>query len=173
MIIQAMPYPAGGGGGGPAIVLGNTLAPATNVSVVANFQQGTAFLASESFTATKMGIYGPFTGTFSCNFRLCIYEVGSDTVWNSGGMGALVGQTAVQTGLGNLEFREIPLLASANIVAGRRYVPSIQPDSPGGSIGAHNGGGRAFSDSYADGPAATAGASFSNASSLSCIYISS
>lgn len=153
----------------PPVTLGNILVPTTNVSASANFQQGTAFQASVNFTATRFFITGPFTGTSSFTFRCCIYACTSATVWS----GALLGQTAPASNFANLEQKELALLASVSIVSGNWYALCIQPDSPGGTIGCTAGNGRAFSDTYSDGAAATAGASFANAASLSCIYISS
>lgn len=150
------------------ITLGNTLVATTGASLAGDFQQGIGVQASQSFTATKFALRGSGTAS-SINYRCCVYAATSATVWS----GALLGQTAAQSSLGVNELREIPLLASISIVSGNWYALCIQPSAGGIVQGSTTGNSQAFFDAYSDGPAATAGASFANAVSLQCLYISS
>ncbi len=152
----------------PVVTLGNVLVDTNGAALGGDFQQGVAWQASVSFTATKFGLRGSGASS-SIDYRCCVYAATDLTNWN----GALLGQTAVQNSLGVHELREIPLLASISVVSGNWYALCIQPSAGGITQGTTVGASRAFADTYSDGAAATAGASFANAATLQCLYISS
>lgn len=153
------------------ITLGNSNTTAnTNLSASQNTQQGAAWQAGSSGTLNFITVSGPTTTNQTCNFRMCIYACTSQTVWS----GALLGQTAPESGINANEVRKVALLAPVSITSGNWYAITIQPDTPGFTMGARSGGqgDRFFSDTYSDGALGTAAASALNTTDTRCLLAS-
>lgn len=151
-------------------ILGNNAAATGNVSLSSGFMQGPTFVASASFTATKFFIRGHGTTSYTEPYRLCVYgPLPSSTNWTNA---PLVGQTADQASLNTGELKEIASLAGMTIASGSTYAICVHMGGAGMAHASNGGSGRAFGDTYADGPVALAAASFANAASQSCIWIS-
>jgi hypothetical protein len=157
MLVQAMPYPAGGGG----ITLGNAVRTRDD-NTLANWMVGSAQQAAASGTINFLSIQGGDTETTAVNFRLVVYAATNETnrTW-----GAKLAETAVTNGLGPGETKKLALLAPLSVTAGNWYALAVHC---GGALhfstdgsGALNRG-TYFSDSFADGSPATgvAGSNF-------------
>jgi hypothetical protein len=157
---------------GPAagtILVGNQGVRTANTNAnPSGFSFGSAFQAVASGPANTMVLLGPDTGGgLSTNHRLVIYAATSQTVWN----GAKLGETAVSaTTPTALQLKQYALLAPVTIVSGNWYALCIHPDGQVPTSGNGNSDQRAFADAYADGSAATAGASFLNSTTAFVIY---
>lgn len=139
------------------LFLGDMSAPDINHGVNADWQIGKAFQATFTDTVTKMFIHGDPSADHTFNYRLCIYAATSLSVWS----GALLGNTADQTNLLQNELRSINLVSPVSIASGNWYALTIHGDSSSALVGALNvtDTSRFFTDTFSDGPAATASAS--------------
>jgi hypothetical protein len=150
-------------------LVGNNNASNTNIVISGNTSTGSAFQAATSGTANSVVIKGHSTNSNTANFYLCVYAATSESVWG----GALLGQTAAQTPLGIGELRTVPLLAGVTITNGSFYAITVLPDSAmnhGGTSGLGISD-RGFSNTYASGPAATAGTLGTNGTNTAPVYL--
>ncbi len=151
----------------PGIYLfGNTGSIDANSFASGNDQCGVAFQASSDAVVKSIVIKGNTGSSSSINYYVCIYAATSETVWS----GALLGNSAIQNGLGISEVKSIPLISPVSVTSGNWYALTTLAES-NMSVGMTFGGAsRFFSDTYSDGPAATAGASGFNVGRTQCVY---
>jgi hypothetical protein len=161
------------GASGPApgtLLVGRTTGNGTNVGCsVTNFMIGSAFQASASGIANSMFIRGQTGASSAVDHRLVIYAATSETVWS----GAKLGETAVVNGLGINEVKQYALLSPVTIVAGNWYALCVHGNGNFAcqAVTDPQPGGRFFADTFADGAAATAGASGLNSAAGLNIWV--
>lgn len=149
-------------------IVGNNLF-ANDATISANTNTGSAFQSSVSGTANSIVIKGHSATGNTAHFYLCVYGATSESSWG----GSLLAQTAIQSPLGVGELRSVALLLPLSIVAGSWYALTVLPDITMNHA-AQTGLGisdRGFSDTYADGPAATAGTLALNGFQTAAIYL--
>ena len=167
MIVGSFRFGASGPPPG-TLLAGATTGNGANAGTISpGFQMGSAFQAVASGMANTIHVLGSTANASTANFRLCIYDATSQTVWS----GALLGNTAPVANLGVDEVKDVPLLSPVPVVAGNWYALTVQPDANVFLASPGNVDERYFSDAYADGPMSTAGASGLNSPSGCCIWI--
>lgn len=144
----------GGGGGGGVFIVGNNAAQTTNTANAGDVQQGIIAQAASSGTANNIVIQGSSASNTSGTFRLTVYAASSSTVI----AGALLGRSSDQSGaiVANVA-NSYPLQAPVSIVAGNWYALMLHGGTISGGTGSNSTlGDKWFSDTYSDGPLATA-----------------
>jgi hypothetical protein len=141
-----------GGGVAPGtFILGNNGAATGNLGVLGDGHVGTAFQATGNATANKIVIVGGSTANYpSLGMYLCVYAATSSSVWG----GALLGRSALITGINIGEVKTASLLTPVSIVNGSWYALTIMTNAGAGENTAANG---AFADRFFFGNAFASG----------------
>lgn len=154
MLIQPIPFPAGGG----ALLLGDDTDDGSRHTHTGDFWEGWIAQATEDGTLNFLYVRGDPDGPHTANYRLVIYEAAgpADTA------GAKLGETVTASSLGQYEQKKLALLSPVPITNGNYYAIGIHKDAAMVTARRGGTGGLAFSDAYANGAVDPAPTGFNN-----------
>lgn len=167
-VFEAPPDPPAPG----TFLFGQNGTPGASIGLApGDIQVGSAFVCPYDAVVGNIVIRG--SGAFdnpTLNWRLCIYNATSNTVWS----GALLGQTADQVGLALDTVVSVPLITPVPVIGGQYYALTIHTGT-GATISTRGVDiptitDRWFTDTYSDGPIDPAPASSFNSPNGRIIY---